>query len=175
MLVVITGISSVLAVRGIQRARFEERAAASRNLAIRALTQLGDDVRLAALLGLEAYRREPTVEARSAVLSVLPALGGYRRIGGLLQHGVPLESVAISPDGRTLASAANDGTVWLWDVATRRRTRPAPDRSRRSGVRRDVQPGRHAAGQRRPTGRCGCGTCAPAGPPAARCRATRRR
>ena len=77
-LVVITGISSILAVRGIQRARFQERAGESRNLAIRSAAHLRDDLPLAALLGLEAYRREPTVEARDAVLSVLPLLGGYR-------------------------------------------------------------------------------------------------
>jgi WD40 repeat protein len=26
-------------------------------------------------------------------------------------------SVAISPDGKTLAAGANDGTVWLWNLA----------------------------------------------------------
>ena len=29
--------------------------------------------------------------------------------------------MAISPDGRTLADAADDGTISLWEVATRRR------------------------------------------------------
>ena len=77
----ITGISTILAVRGVQRARFEQRAAASRALAASALAHLDDNLALAALLGLEAYRREPTVEARNAVLSVLPALGAYRRLG----------------------------------------------------------------------------------------------
>jgi WD40 repeat protein/DNA-binding SARP family transcriptional activator len=121
VLVVITGISTILAVRGIQRARFEQRAGASRSLATQAVAHLDDNVALAALLGLEAYRREPTVEARSAVLSVVPALDAYRRLGRPLEHGGGLNAVAISPDGRTLASAADNNTVSLWNVTTRRR------------------------------------------------------
>ena len=67
------------------------------------------------------------MEARSAILSALPLLGGYRRIGEPLDHGVLVEAVAISPDSRTLAGATDAGTVWLWDVATRRRLgRPLP-------------------------------------------------
>ena len=50
-----------------------------------------------------------------------PSLAAYRRLGRPLEHGAALESVAISPDGRTLAAAADDGTISLWDVATRRR------------------------------------------------------
>ena len=124
VLVVVTGISTILAVRGIQRARLEERAAASRNLATQAAAHADDDVALAALLGLEAYRREPTVEARSAVLSVLPALGAIRQIGGPLEHGVRLQAVAVSPDGRLLATGTDDGKVWLWDTRDRRRLGP---------------------------------------------------
>ena len=86
VLALITGISTILAVRGIQRARYEQRAAASRALATRALARLPDNHDLAGLLALEAYRREPTIEARSAVLSVLPSLGSYRRIGNPLEH-----------------------------------------------------------------------------------------
>jgi len=120
LLTVIAGISTILAVRGIQRARFEQRVADSRNLATRALGHLGDDAALAALLGLEAYRREPTFEARSAVLYALPALGIDRQFGRPLEHGAPLKAVAMSRYGRTLASAADDGTIRLWDLRARR-------------------------------------------------------
>ncbi len=34
--------------------------------------------------------------------------------------GFPLYSVSFSPDGRSIISASNDGTVRVWDVATRR-------------------------------------------------------
>ena len=121
LLVTITGVFAVLAIRGIQRSALEDRAAASRTLAALAAAQAGDDLTRAALLGLEAYRREPTVEARNAMLSVLPALAASSRAGRPLAHGVGLDAVAISPDGRTLASGTDVGTIWLWDVATRHR------------------------------------------------------
>ncbi|MDA0166050.1 AAA family ATPase [Solirubrobacter ginsenosidimutans] len=120
LLATIAGIATIVAVRGVQRARFEQRAAASRALATSAVAHLGDDPPLAGLLGLEAYRREPTSEARNAVLSMLPTLTGYRRVGRPLEHGAAVESIAISPDGRTLVSGADDGRIWLWDVASRR-------------------------------------------------------
>ena len=43
-----------------------------------------------------------------------------RQIGGNLDGGGAVKSVAFSPNGKTLASGSADGTVRLWDVATRR-------------------------------------------------------
>ena len=47
-----------------------------------------------------------------------------------------VESVAFSPDGKTLASGSDDGTVRLWDVATGQPDRQPAHRPHRHGRRR---------------------------------------
>jgi WD40 repeat protein len=92
----------------------------SRHLAAQAMDHLNGDqlaLDLALLLGIEAVRAEDRAEARSSLLTALqysPHLAAFL-------HGHPgiVTSVAMSPDGRTLAAGSGDGTITLWDTARR--------------------------------------------------------
>jgi WD40 repeat protein len=58
----------------------------------------------------------------------LPA-GAVARLGTVrLRHGDQVNTVAFSPDGRTIASGARDGSLALWDAGTGAEVRYGPPR-----------------------------------------------
>jgi WD40 repeat protein len=73
----------------------------------------------ALLLGIEAYKIAPTLEAFGALLTGLQSSAGLM---AYLYPGAAVFSVAFSPDGKILASASTGAgdTVRLWEVATHR-------------------------------------------------------
>ncbi|MET7695768.1 trypsin-like peptidase domain-containing protein [Streptomyces sp. NPDC005483] len=91
-----------------------QHAAQSRQLATQSSALLATDADLASLLAIAAYRISPTPEAASA-LSAAARLPLRRRLTG---HSAAVNSMAFSPDGKTLATADYDGTLRLWDVTT---------------------------------------------------------
>jgi len=95
----------------------QARLATSRALAAQAPTHLGDQYDLALLLAAQATEITATVEAKGSLLAALganPYLSAY-----LNGHTGPVTAVAFGPHDATLASGSGDGTVILWDVATR--------------------------------------------------------
>jgi WD40 repeat protein len=79
------------------------------------------DLQLASLMALEAYRLSPTLDAQSAILGV----ADNHEIGGpLTGHEGGVNGVAFSPGGKLLASASDDGTIRLWNVATHQQILP---------------------------------------------------
>lgn len=89
-----------------------QRLAESRQLAAQSSALLDSDPDLAALLAVHAYRTSPTREATAALYSAA-ALPLRKR---LITGTKAVDTLALSPDGRTLATHSRDGGVRVWDL-----------------------------------------------------------
>lgn len=105
-------VAAGLALGQRQSARTAQHLAESRQLAAQSGALLASDPDLAALLAVHAYRTSPTREA-SAALYAAAALPLPRQ---LRAGTAPVNSMALSPDGRTLATHSGDGAIRIWDL-----------------------------------------------------------
>ena len=100
------------------RAEEQARIATSRSLADAALQTFDEELGLGLLLALQAFRLEPTAEARDAVVTALQRSDRIERTLADDPDGVL--GVAVRPGGAVAAARGINGGVRLWD--TRRGT-----------------------------------------------------
>ena len=97
-------------------ARAERDRAEARMLVARAAALTSARPAAATALAVAAFRLADIPDTRSAVISTL----SRRRAGAMLGHRDSVNGVAVSPDGKLLASTGQDGSARLWDLATHR-------------------------------------------------------
>src|SRR5262249_2556878 len=85
-------------------------------LATQAVLQRDRQFDLSLLLSAEAFHTADTTRTRSVLLD--NTLTNPRLLRYLRSHYDTASSIALSPDGKTLASGSDDPTIVLWGIST---------------------------------------------------------
>ena len=160
-LVLVAATTAFVALQQRNTARAERDRATSRRLAAEANANFDRRLDLAALLALEAYRIEPTFEARSAAIT---AVHRTERLIATL-HGDPgaVTSVALSADGAILASGSEGGAVDWWTCDAAGDSAIRFEATSRASLAWPSAPMGGRSPRRVRTGRCAYGTSSIAG------------
>jgi WD40 repeat protein/DNA-binding SARP family transcriptional activator len=129
-LLVLAVIAGLVALEQRGNARDEAVTAAAQRLGAQALAE--DDLDRSLLLARQGVKLDDSLQTRSDLLAAL--LKSPAAIGVLRGDGDRLISLDLSPDGRTLAFADNDGTVSFVDTRTRRPVAPPAEVGGHAGV-----------------------------------------
>ncbi|MGX1478385.1 UNVERIFIED_CONTAM: sugar lactone lactonase YvrE [Streptomyces canus] len=105
-------VAGGLAVGQWRSAVTAQHLAQSRQLAAQSGALLDSVPDLAALLAVHAYRTSPTREATAALYAAAALPLRKRLVGG----AQPVDSLALSPDGHTVAANSRDGKVRIWSL-----------------------------------------------------------
>lgn len=112
-LLLFAGVAFVFAARQTSKADTERRRADARRLAAVAAGVLDDRLDLAALLSVEAHRRQNDLETQGALFTTLTDQPGLR---SYIHVSDAIVDVAISPSGRWAAVPSDDFGVDIWNV-----------------------------------------------------------
>jgi WD40 repeat protein len=115
LLLIASAISTVVAVDRGNAAVEQARIATARQMAAIALSLRHSRLDLAMLIAVEAYRMDPSPQAKDALFQTVtssPRLSRFRHIGK--------QATALAGTGseRAVVSGASDGTLMVWDIET---------------------------------------------------------